>query len=221
MLESIKPDDEQEGSPYFNFLFPAETACLDYDVCDQCNHQVLRRYIFQGHRQMLRVPLPDERMFEENLQRLVDAATAPTKAVIDCPCGPPCKCTSTNVGVTTQSLLTVADALIVQLQRLDYVVPILKPGEKASQLKYRDNRRRVPFLPTLQVPSLDGLQHKMMTFELASTVEHSGSIERGHFVCHIKTPTDYYTVDDLTTKIVKSPIPKVELSDLFLFKRIK
>ena len=178
-------------------------------------------YIFQGHRQMLRVPLPDERMFEENLQRLVDAATAPTKAVIDCPCGPPCKCTSTNVGVTTQSLLTVADALIVQLQRLDYVVPILKPGEKASQLKYRDNRRRVPFLPTLEVPSLDGLQHKMMTFELASTVEHSGSIERGHFVCHIKTPTDYYTVDDLTTKIVKSPIPKVELSDLFLFKRIK
>ena len=48
------------------------------------------------------------------------------------------------------------------------------------------------------MPALDGLQHKILTIELAATVEHSGGIEDGHFVFHNKTPTDYYTVDDLT-----------------------
>ena len=159
---------------------------IDRDKCNQCNHEGRKSTLQSTPMMILGVPIPNVPVLDETLQNLVDDALAPTRVTADCNCMPQCGCRA-KVGMTTQKFLFDGEALIVQLQRLNYDVPketlefnrnANRSGQIGLPLAYRDNRRRVRIPNVLTVPFLDGLQKSSRNFSLCAAIEHSGSISK-------------------------------------------
>ena len=133
--------------------------------------------------QILPVAFPDTKEDEEeDLQSLVDIATAPFKETTQCPCDEDdCTCNA-QVGMSTQKLILNGDTLIVQLQRLTFDLPkkkpVMKPGEIQPALNYKHNGRGVTISPTLNVPSSAGLRLSSARYALVCTIQHRGGISK-------------------------------------------
>ena len=209
----------KEGCKFFNFLFPETVDRVEIDQCQNCGRARFQRDGDPQKQQMLEVSLPNKKeSANECVQSLVDLALAPLTFDSDCvACG--AKVTKTR----QLYIVNDAESIVIKLKRLvldgPEIPPILEPGKTAPQLPYRQINRKVALSPELKIPSIDGTNVYQMTFDLCSSIQHTGSRDKGHFVAFVKVDHQFYLIDDQNEKIARMEEERVQDSHIFLYKR--
>ena len=118
-------------------------------------------------------------------------------------------------------------ALVVKLRRRNYdqqILDVRMRNRSQGPVPEFTDRRRVGIDYSVELPCRIFFNQK---FDLVAAIEHTpgGDLEgentqkhSGHYICHVLSDNNFVTIDD-SKSLKYSPIEKIELCTMFIFKR--